>query len=212
VTERPVTAELQDANARGIARPRLHHFGIATVRCDEMVEWYGHVFGMGIVAEFEFPTMDLTFVTNDLAHHSAVFLSAQDLQDETLERKQSHTRIQHLAWEYETIDELLQTWERLNGVAIEPVLCTCHGVSFSFYYRDPDGNLIELMTDAWAVPGKSLEYMKSPELAADPSGGLVDPAKLIEARSNGVELDELRRRALAHEYAPAEPPGANAGL
>jgi catechol 2,3-dioxygenase-like lactoylglutathione lyase family enzyme len=200
-----------DGEAGLVIVPRLHHFGIATLRPEEMVEWYRSVFGMEIAARFSFPAMNLTFLSNDRAHHGGVLLNTESLQDESLEQKQSHIRIQHLAWQYASIDELLQTWERLSRIGIEPVVCHCHGVSFSFYYRDPDRNLIELLADAWTDPGEALEYIKGPELQANP-GALVDPLKLIGARDRGADLAELRDRALAHDYLPAEPAAADAAL
>src|SRR5258707_273603 len=100
-------------NGRPIIVPHWHHFGMGTTRLQEMMEWYGNVFGFQLVAEAmknpdAAPMMN--FLTNDLAHHRGVFTAAPNLQDETLEEKRGHIRIQHMAWEYSTIDDLLETW------------------------------------------------------------------------------------------------------
>lgn len=205
MAETAASTELLDANGKPIILPHWHHFGMATTRNEAMVEWWHNVLGFRVVLRSrENPVPMMNFVTNDLAHHRGGFFSWPGMRAESLEEKQNHARIQHLAWEYDTIDELLSTWTRLKECGIEPVHSTCHGISFAFYYRDPDANSCELLADAYGDMAKSLEHMQREEMIMNPMGTQVDPAKLIEARESGVELDELRERALAGDYVPAK--------
>jgi catechol 2,3-dioxygenase len=47
--------------------------------------------------------------------------------------KRRHTRVQHVAFEYETLDDLLGTYAQLKGLGIVPVLAADEGSQTSFY-------------------------------------------------------------------------------
>ena len=117
-----------------------------------------------------------------------------------------HAKLQHVAFEYATIDDLLNTWERLKGLAIEPVLATDHGMTIAFYYRDPDGNSVELFVDTFGDCDKSSEYIRtSPEFHQNPMGAYIEPAQLMAAREAGASFADLHLRAYAGEFSPAHP-------
>lgn len=187
-----------------VATPALHHWGTATTRHEEMIEWYRDVLGLEIVAQTSDPLPKMTFVANDEHHHRGGFFSPPGLEDDPDRLAQS--RIQHLAWEYDSIETLLETWQRLVSLGIEPVSCCCHGPSFAFYYKDPDRNTVELLTDAYADHARSFEHTTRPEWRAKPNGVAVDPQALIDATAAGVSLDELRENGLAGRYLPAVEP------
>jgi catechol 2,3-dioxygenase-like lactoylglutathione lyase family enzyme len=188
-----------DSSGRPIIVPTFHHWGIATTRNDEMLEWWSDVLGMAVTVRSVDPIPKMTFVSNDLAHHRGGFFSPPFLEEDA--DKRSHSRIQHLAYEYDTIDELFETWDRLNGLGIVPVSTVCHGPSFAFYYRDPDNNVVELLADSYGDWERSLRHMREePAMKTNPQGSYIDVAKVAAARKSGVELDELRERSLAGEY------------
>jgi catechol-2,3-dioxygenase len=144
------------------------------------------------------------FVSNDRANHRIAIFSVAALQEDA--DKHGHVRLQHMAFEYGTIDEFLSSYARIKGLGIEPVFTTDHGPTTSFYYEDPDGNLVELFVDNFGNWDKSSEFMWSaPEWAANALGTPVDPDKLVAARQSGMARDELHRRAYAGEFPPARP-------
>jgi len=113
-------------------------------------------------------------------------------------------RIQHVAFEYRTLDDLLGTYTRLKGLGIEPVLCTDGGSQTAFYYEDPDRNSVELNVDNYGDCWTSSEHMRtSAEFAKNPMGTFVDPDKMIVARNAGALPYELHRRAWTGEFAPS---------
>lgn len=117
-----------------------------------------------------------------------------------------HSRVQHFAFEYQTMDELLGTYERLKRKGIVPVLCTDGGVQTAFYYADPDGNTVEVNVDNFGNPWTSGEYVRnSPDFANNPLGVFVDPDKMITAREAGASAWDLHIRARAGEFAPEVP-------
>jgi len=197
-----LASEVLDDNGARVACPKLSHTGNATPRQAEMLRWYRNVLGQQPTLEAEPPAtpQPAVWTSNDDTHHRMGFFAYPGLEDKV---NRSSPGINHTAWEYETIDDLLETWERLQKLGIEPEFTVDHGITIAFYYYDPDGNLVELMTDAYGDHAKSMEVqLTSQELRANPPGTPVDPARLIEARRAGMSLEELHRRAYAGEYTP----------
>ncbi len=80
-------------------------------------------------------------------------------------------------------------------------------MTFSYYYKDPDGNFVELQCDAFGDWAKSSEWMRtSDEFHANPIGTFVDPAKVADASASGATFAEIHERAKAKEFAPGEAP------
>jgi catechol-2,3-dioxygenase len=144
------------------------------------------------------------FVSNDRANHRMAIFSLPELKEDT--DKHAHAKLQHVAFEYATIDDLLNTYTRLKGLFIEPVLTMDHGPTIAFYYEDPDGNSVELFVDNFGDWDKSREYVRtSPEFRKNSLGTLVDADKLVAARQAGMSFAELHRRAYAGEFPPSRP-------
>jgi catechol 2,3-dioxygenase len=195
-----------------IIHPTLHHFGVETRHLERMVDWYAKVVGM--VTNYSTAndawgseagmSVSVAFVSNDRANHRMAIFSLPELQEDT--DKKAHVKLQHVAFEYATIDDLLNSYARIKGLGIEPVLTTDHGPTISFYYKDPDGNSVELFVDAFGDWDKSTEYVRtSPDFHKNSIGTFVDPDKLVAARQAGMSFAELHRRAYAGEFPPARP-------
>src|SRR5215467_2010104 len=147
-----------------IIRPTLHHFGVETKHLEEMVDWYSKVVGMTTTysnARGSDPSRlaVAALLSNDRAHHRMSILSPPELQEDT--NKKAHAKLHHVAFEHVTIDDLLNSYVRIKKLGIEPILTTDHGPTTSFYYKDPDGNIVELFVDNFGNSEKSREYMPS---------------------------------------------------
>jgi len=196
-----------------IIHPTLHHFGVETRHLERMIDWYANVLGM--VTNYSTAndawgseagmSVSVAFVSNDRANHRIALFSLPELQEDT--DKKAHVKLQHVAFEYATIDDLLNSYARIKGLGIEPVLTTDHGPTIAFYYKDPDGNSVELLVDAFGDWDKSTEYVRtSPDFHKNSMGGtFVDPDKLVAARQTGMSFAELHRRAYAGEFPPSRP-------
>lgn len=186
--------------ATEIPRPTLHHVNLKTTRLQEMIDWYALVVGIEVTHRFE----GGAWLTNDLANHRLALLSVPGLKDDP--DKLRHTGLHHTAYEYPSMNDLLDTYLRLKEHGIAPHACLDHGMTMSFYYVDPDGNSVELQCDEFGDWSKSKEFMKSsPEFASDPIGVHIDPDQLVGARNAGATPQELHRRAYAGEFASDTP-------
>ena len=146
-------------------RPSLHHVNIKTSRLDEMIKWYGLVVGTQV--QFRYETGAWT--TNDGANHRIAFLAVPGLSDDA--DKVRHNGMHHCAFEYGSFAELMSTYDRLRQSGVEPAFSLDHGMTMSLYYKDPDGNFVELQSDNFSDWKLSGEYMRgSPQFAANPIG------------------------------------------
>jgi len=187
--------------AKSLKRPVFHHALLKTPRMDEMIKWYADVVG----AAPNFFAPGIAFLSNDDANHRLSLAGSPNFRDNPEFR--TAAGLHHLAFEYDTVDDLLDTWQRLyDEFGYEPHVAVHHGMTLSFYYVDPDGNSVELQADAFGDWKKSTKWMReSPDFKADPIGKFVVPAQMVEARAEGVKTKELLRRAYAGEYAPSLP-------
>ncbi|QCJ01057.1 VOC family protein [Agrobacterium larrymoorei] len=158
-------------NTDTIVHPRLHHIGLTTSNGPRMAEWYRQVLGMVVVHETQsaapahagVPPIKSIWMSNDEANHRLALVEVPGL--EVNAERSHHSRVQHFAFEYPKLDDLLGTYQRLKGIGILPVLCTDGGLQTAFYYADPDGNIVEINVDNFGNAWTSGEYIRtSPEL------------------------------------------------
>jgi catechol-2,3-dioxygenase len=197
------------AASRRIVRPTLHHFGLTTANLEAMLDWYAKVLDMapnhrprapvGAQAVSGWRTV---WVSNDQANHRIAIMALPGLTDDA--QRSRHKGLHHVAFEYETLDDLLVTYARLKALGIEPVLAADHGATTSLYYEDPDRNRIELMVDNFGDGEQSSASLRtSSAFATNPTGTDVDPEQLIAARAAGMSVAELHERAYAGEFCSA---------
>jgi len=193
-------------NTEIIAHPRLLHYGLITANLDAMIDWYRKVLGMTINNRSEVPARAqggppfsaFAFVSNDERDHRVVFFEMPGASPDPDKRR--HTGLQHVAFEYATLDDLLGTYLRLKGIGILPLWSADHGLAMSFYYEDPDKNVVELTINTYGDAWTATEYLKTSSSLPSP----VDPDKMIALREAGTSPWELHKRALAGELAPAK--------
>jgi catechol 2,3-dioxygenase-like lactoylglutathione lyase family enzyme len=203
------TYEDHDPSAK---RPVLNHFGLITGNLDPLVDWYLKVLGAQINLRLqpgrgaEQGPERVVFLGNDEVHHRLTII---ELGGVTANRPERHkyARTQHSAWEYESIADLLQSYERLRNLGIEPVFCGHHGTHVYFFYLDPDENLVELLADGWGDHEKSLEYFRtSSAIRTENMGALIDPEKMLAVwRNEGLSEADLSQRSFAGEWWPERP-------
>jgi catechol 2,3-dioxygenase len=172
-----------------IIRPQLHHIQLTTTRLEAMIDWYGVV--LGLTPTFVFPGG--AFLTNDAASHRLALLVWPDCVDEP--RQQRQVGLHHYAFEYAALADLLASYVRLKAHDIVPTFALDHGSTIALYYRDPDGNLLELQVDSFGDWEASSHWMQTaPAFAANPIGTQFDPDKLVAALAMRQEPDDMHQR------------------
>jgi catechol 2,3-dioxygenase len=183
-------------------KPKLHHVTIKTSRLDEMIVWYALVVG----AEVQFRDHGAAWMTNDAANHRIAFLAVPGLSDDA--QKTNHNGMHHCAFEYDSFADLMASFDRLRKAGLEPAFCLDHGLTISLYYKDPEGNFVELQSDNFSDWRLSGEFIRtSTDFAANPIGTFFDPARVYEQFQAGAEFETLQRSIRAGAYVPDTIPG-----
>lgn len=182
-------------------RPALHHFNLKTTRLQELIDWYVTVVG----AEVTFQDAMGAWLTNDAANHRIALLAFPGFVDDP--DKETRTGMHHSAFEYDSFADLNVSYLRLREAGIEPDICIDHGMTLSYYYKDPDGNRVELQIDVFGDWAASKQWMRtSPDFHTNPIGVFVDPAQIAERTAAGDAFSEIHRLAMAGELSPPESP------
>jgi len=179
---------------RGRVAPiKLAHIVRRTTRLDEMVAWYQTVLG----AEIAHADAMLAFLTYDDEHHRIAIAGIPGLQDQS----DFAVGTDHVAFSYADLGDLLYTFARLKRAGIEPYWCINHGPTTSLYYKDPDGNRVELQVDNFPTADACNRWMRSGDFAANPIGVVFDPDQLLARYEAGEPMEQLTARGTLPEGA-----------
>jgi len=192
-------------SAKNEVRPSLHHVTMKTSRLDEMIKWYALVVG----TQVQFRNETAAWTTNDDANHRIAFLAVPGLSDDA--DKVCHNGMHHCAFEYSSFAELMSTYDRLRQAGVEPAFSLDHGMTISLYYKDPEGNFVELQSDNFSDWRLSGEFMRgSRQFAANPIGVFFDPARVYETFKSGTDFETLEKAIYTGAFLPDPIP--NIGL
>ena len=184
-----------------VIHPTFHHVNLKTTRLQEMIDFYKALVGAEVVFQDEVGA----WLSNDKANHRVALLAFPNFVDDP--EKETRTGMHHSAFEYESFGDLNASYERLRDAEIVPAMCLDHGMTFSYYYADPDGNHVELQVDCFGDWKKSTEWMRtSEEFKANPIGHFVDPERVAADFSGGMNFQQIHATAMADGYAPAQAP------
>ena len=137
----------------------------------KMVQFYIRLLGAWPIHESD----NLTFLRYDDEHHRIAII--QSPKNQPKPQNQVSAEVDHLAFTHATLTALAQTYRSLRfGPAPEyPIWSVNHGPTTSLYYRDPDGNKIELQVDNFDTSEEADAFMKSSLFAKNPIGTDFDP-------------------------------------
>ena len=168
-----------------ISPAKFAHFVLRTGQFETMAEWYQTVLAARVVFRDE----RLCFLSYDDEHHRLALIHIPGLPV----RDPDTVGTDHVAYSYNNLGELLSTYRRLKAEGIVPVRTINHGPTVSMYYKDPDGNQVELQVDAFDKAGAAAYFSTEP-FAQNPIGVLFDADKMLADYEAGVPEAELLRR------------------
>jgi len=176
-----------------VVSPKLAHFILNTSNYEATKQWYLEVLEATIGIE----TSDQTacFLRIDESHHRIGMFKVGETDDSLAMTRPGATdgikaRMNHFAFEYATLEELLETYERIALSAIIPKLCLNHGPTMSIYYEDPNSNGVELYYDTKYSEEQISEFYAGGDryvLGARP----FDPSEVLKELRNGKTIAEL---------------------
>lgn len=171
-----------------MAKPsKFAHVVYQTRRFEEMLDWYQKVFEAKVV--WQNPA--LAFLTYDDEHHRFALINLSALKPDGAEvAARADTGVDHLAYTYASLGDLLENYARLKLEGITPYWPIHHGITLSLYYQDPDGNRMEFQVDCCKA-AEANAHMRTGAFAANPIGVEIDPDALLAQYRNGVPVEQL---------------------
>jgi len=168
------------------APSKFAHIVYRTHRFEEMIDWYTRVFE----ATTRYRDDQLAFLSYDDEHHRMAFVNLGPPPPRQRKPGTTSPGVHHVAYTWNNLDELLDTYKRLAGLGVRPVSPVRHGMTLSLYYADPDGNGLEFQIDLLDDRAAS-EFMHGPVFARNPRGESFDPDELVARYESGKPVDGL---------------------
>ena len=167
---------------------QLFHVVYRIRRFEEMLSWYATVFG----ARVQYRNPALAFLTFDDEHHRFAFADLGVIRpDEDDKDDRGMIGVDHVAWEYESLADLLENYAELKANGIVPYWAVHHGMSASLYYADPDGNQMEFTVDAFATKAEGSAYFHGGQLDTNPVGVEYDLDAWLARLRGGASAKEM---------------------
>jgi catechol 2,3-dioxygenase-like lactoylglutathione lyase family enzyme len=161
------------------------HFVLRTANRAPLRDWYLKVLNARQVFENEY----ISFISYDEEHHRVAFVQIPGLE----KASDKAWGLAHVAYTFADLGQLLSTYRRLEADGIVPVRTINHGPTVSMYYKDPDGNQVELQVDAFDK-ADAAGYFRTESFARNPIGVPFDADKMAADYEAGVPEAELLRR------------------
>lgn len=175
------------------------HVVYRTRRFQQMLDWYQRVFD----AHVQHRDPVLAFLSYDDEHHRFAFVNLSVLQPEgTQTEKEGLIGVDHLAYTYASIDELVENYAQLKAMGVLPYWCVHHGVTVSMYYADPDGNQMEFQVDSYGSSEEANAFMAGPGFEQNPIGVEYDPEQMLARKRSGQPLGDFLVRSVHQPVSP----------
>ena len=177
-------------DSKAILKPaKFAHFVLRTKDLSASVEWYQQVVGMQVVFANDFAA----FLTYDDEHHRLALIRTAVQESAPA----GAAGLDHVAYTFNSLGELLSTYRRLEKLGIKPVWTINHGPTTSFSYADPDGNRVEFQIDNFSTEEQVQAFMDSEVFRANPIGVDFDAEQLVARYERGDPLEELIQQGSA---------------
>lgn len=177
---------LPDAQATPVRPVKLAHVVLRVSKLERSRAWYLKV----LEARPAFENEGLCFLTYDDEHHRIGLIARPELGA----AGDAHTGLEHVAFTYASLGELLATYRRLREHDIQPYWTINHGPTISLYYKDPDGHRLELQYDVFERAEELEAFFAGGAYAQNFMGIVFDPEEMIARFEAGEPLSEITAR------------------
>ena len=121
-------------------RPKyLGHVNIYVRDAERSRKWYSELLGLHT---YHTRPGSAAFLAADLDQSHEVAL--MQLGPHAPGPQKGQVGLNHMAWRVETLDDLKEFYHRIKSLGVPIERVADHGVSLGIYFRDPDGNGIEV--------------------------------------------------------------------
>jgi catechol 2,3-dioxygenase-like lactoylglutathione lyase family enzyme len=180
---------------------------LRTLHFDRLREWYRTLLGAD-------PYFERTPSAEDLANAIPGLSRAADLRlaffrvhldypytqvlgifqvPELADEPSNSPGMHHMQLRHASLGELFDRYDRLKAAGITPHRTANHGPGTSFYYHDPDRNMVELSAANYDTEAEYLAYLASDAYRVNPSGLEINADEYVARFRRGVPQAKLVR-------------------
>lgn len=129
------------------------HVGFFVTDMDRMIEFYSGVMGFFVTDRGTLGGNRITFFSRDpREHHQIVLIAGRD--------PATQLNINQISFRVKSLGELKAFYHQLEATGAEGMEPVIHGNSWSIYFRDPEGNRLEVFADTdWYISQPFKEYL-----------------------------------------------------
>lgn len=165
---------------------RIGEVVLRTARFESMNRWWQMVLGISPFLEserFAFRRLSSDYPYTQLV----VIFNRPELAD----RESPGPGLDHVQFRHASLGALFDRYEALRDLGIKPYRTMNHGPSTSFYYRDPDGNGVELSAMNFPTETEYSTFVTSEAFKKNISGLAIDADEFVSRYRSGVPQAEL---------------------
>jgi catechol 2,3-dioxygenase-like lactoylglutathione lyase family enzyme len=131
------------------------HMGLSVKNIDRMEKFYTEQLGFTVTDRGQAEGMDLVFMSRDPHDHHQIVLGSgrpENLPENTA-NPQFGPSINQISFKMGSLEDLRNIRDRLAGEEGSSLLPANHGIAWSIYAHDPEGNNLEFFVDTeWYIP------------------------------------------------------------
>jgi catechol-2,3-dioxygenase len=182
------TAHLPEPTAPQLRPSRFSHLVLQSPRFAAMTAWYKTV----LSAKPMFENEVVCFLSYDDEHHRLMIGNNPACSP----RDPKAAGLVHFAYAVETLEDLVNTYERLKAAGITPHHCMNHGFTTSLYYHDPDGNEAEYQVDNFRSREEMDAWFSTGAFDRNFAGFLFDPEHMVKLYREGLPEARILQQEL----------------
>ncbi len=195
-----------DPQATNAVPLQMAELVLKTGNFDAMCQWYAHLLGHGpfftrspdpdrppLPAGMPERAVDVRlafFEVHDSGHPHHQVLAIFGI-DSLVGAQHSGPGLHHFQFGVDGIGELIAQYDHMMVGGAVPHRTANHGQATSFYFRDPDVNVIEFSCSNFPTWQEESDFMASPVFAANPSGLELDHADFARRYHSGEPRESL---------------------
>lgn len=177
--------DFKQAGGKVVSPTKLAHIVLRTNNRVQLKDFYLTFLG----GKEQFSNDAMSFLTYDEEHHRIAIVQIPGVGPKV----RKSCGMEHVAFTYASLSELLLAYRQRKALGIKPIWTVNHGPTVSFYYKDPDGNIIETQVDSM-TPDEANEFLASEEMEVNPIGIDIDPEDFIRRLEHGELESVLHQR------------------
>ena len=131
----------------------MSHIGIYVYDVPKMEDFYTRVLGFTVTDRGKVRGMDIVFTSWDAKDHHQVILVAGR------PKELAYNHINQISFRVTSVEDLQAVWRRVKSEpGVSDLRGMDHGNAWSLYFRDPEGNRLEIFCDTqWYIEQPCIE-------------------------------------------------------